>query len=195
IDGGEVVTEVYPGPLGVGEQATFTFDTTVDIGEPGTYEIFATTVLAGDSDSENDSTLEVIANLNCIPEGSDCGSFGDGISDFYLEEIENENIPCAGGYNDYIGFYAELDRVQGTYTVTVSSRYASGSDEKLSMWIDFNDNGTFETSERVISAEVIPTSNENHSFDFSIPADAPLGEHVLRVRAGDTSFDGDLNDP
>src|SRR5690606_4137732 len=49
--------------------------------------------------------------------------------------------------------------------------------------------------ERVKSAEVIPTSNENQSFDFSIPADAPLGEHVLRVRAGDTSFDGGLKDP
>ena len=195
IDGGELVTEVYPGPLGVGEQVSFTFDTTVDIAEPGTYEIFATTVMEGDSDTTNDSTFEVIANLSCIPEGSDCGSFGDGIADFYLEEIVNENIPCAGGYNDYIGFYAELDRVQGTYTVTISSRYASGSDEKFSMWIDFNDNGTFEASEIVISEEIIPSSNKNHSYDFTIPADAPLGEHVLRVRAGDTSFDGELNDP
>ncbi|MEO2128500.1 MAG: T9SS type A sorting domain-containing protein, partial [Christiangramia sp.] len=28
-----------------------------------------------------------------------------------------------------------------------------------------------------------------------IPNDAPLGQHLLRIRAGDTRYEGDLNDP
>lgn len=196
INGGQVITETFPGPLGVGEMVSFSFETPVDISDPGSYEIFATTALEGDVDPENDAVTEVIANLSCIPEGSDCGGFGDGIADFYLGEIVNENIPCvATGYNDYIGFYTELDRAQGTYTVTLSVNYASGDDEKFSMWIDFNDNGAFDTEEIVISEAVIPSALENHSYEFTIPADAPLGEHLLRVRAGDTSFSGELNDP
>ena len=99
-------SEVYEGTLDVGEEVTFTFDTPVDLSNPGTYEIVVTTALEGDSLPENDAATGFIASLNCIPEGSECG-LGDRISDFYLEDIINENIPCLFGYNDYIGYYTE----------------------------------------------------------------------------------------
>ncbi len=194
IDGGTRINEVYEGTVEVGEQVSYTFQAQADISSPGVYRFFATTNLPQDADTSNDSAESIIANLNCIPEGSDC-SFGDGISDFYLEDIRNENIPCSTGYIDFIGFSTELDRTVGTYVVGVASRYASEEDEKFSMWIDFNDNGSFDDDEMVIDSEVIPSQNEVHSFEFSIPANAPLGEHILRIRAGDTSYEGDLNDP
>jgi hypothetical protein len=63
------------------------------------------------------------------------------------------------------------------------------------LWIDLNDDAVFGDEERVITSEVIPTAGEWYSFDFSIPEDAPLGQHLLRIRAGDVDFDGDLNNP
>lgn len=194
LDGANLVTELYEGSLETGEEASYTFNSVVDISSPGTYEIYATTNLEGDSDTDNNATTETIANLNCIPEGSNCGA-GDGITHFYLEDIRNENIPCGTGYNDFIGYSTELDRSRGTFSVTVRTRYAEGTDEKFSIWIDFNDNGSFEESELLISSEVIPSANTDHTYQFSLPLDVELGEHLMRVRAGDTSFEGDLNDP
>lgn len=194
VDGGAPINEVYEGTVEVGEQVSYTFNTPVNISNPGTYTFFATTNLEGDANPENDGITEVIANLNCIPKGSDC-SFGDGISHFYLEEIINENIPCGNGYADYIGYSAELDRAKGSYSVTVRSRFAEGDVEKFSMWIDLNDDGAFDEDEIVLSEEIIPSKNTDHSYEFTLPLNAALGEHILRVRAGDTSFEGDLNDP
>jgi hypothetical protein len=194
INEGSAVTEVYNGTLEVGEQVSYTFNNGADISVPGAYNFYAETNLEGDADAANDGTEKVIANLSCIPEGSDC-SFGDGISHFYLQEIINENIPCGDGYDDFIGYSAQLDRSVGTFTVSVRSRFAEGEDEKFSMWIDLNDNGSFDESELLIDSAVIPTEDEVHSYEFSIPEDANLGEHILRIRAGDTSFSGDLNDP
>jgi len=46
-----------------------------------------------------------------------------------------------------------------------------------------------------VNKAVVPTANELHSYPFTLPADAPLGQHILRVRIGDTRFPGDLNNP
>lgn len=194
VNDGPMVTETYSGTVGVGERITYSFSTYADISIPGAYSIYAETDLEGDANPDNDGISEFIANLDCIPEGSDC-SFGDGISHFYLGEIINENIPCGSGYDDFIGYSTELDRSAGTFTVSVRTRYASGDDEQFSMWIDFNDNGAFEPDEILLRSQVIPTEDEVHTYEFTIPTDASLGEHILRVRAGDTSYEGNLNDP
>ncbi|MFD2517169.1 GEVED domain-containing protein [Salinimicrobium flavum] len=191
LDEGETVTETFTGTIGVQEQISYTFGRLVDLSAPKVYQLFATTNLPDDSNPENDSTEKTIANLNCIPEGSEC-FLGDGIRDFYLEDIGNENIFCTNGYNDFLSYSTLLDRSKGTFQVGVSTGF---SGNQFSLWIDFNDNGAFEEEERLITSEVIPSAGTIHTFQFSIPEDAPLGEHILRVRAGDTSFAGDLNNP
>lgn len=194
VDGGELVVETYNEVLEVGEQVAYTFDGAVDLQRPGVYEFFATTLLEDDVNPENDSADKLVAQLNCLPDGSDC-AFGDGIFSFYLEEIQNDNVYCTNGYYDFIGLYTRLDRSQREYTVGVATHFAERDHEQFSLWIDFNDNAVFEDEERLISSAVIPTARQVYSYDFTIPEDAPLGEHLLRVRGGDTSYGGDLNDP
>lgn len=188
------VNEVFEGLLPVGENATYTFNKTADLSASGRYRITSSTNLEGDFNPLNDSKVKSVANLNCIPEDSDC-SFGDGISYFELGDILNERIPCGNGYIDFVGYDTDLDRSKRTFTLRVQTYYASGDDEKLSMWIDLNDNGVFDDSELLISSEVIPTADEWYEYEFELPADASLGQHLLRLRAGDTSFKGDLDDP
>ena len=67
----------------------------------------------------------------------------------------------------------------------------------MSIWIDFNDNTIFENDELIISQQVLTDENTNLSIIFTIPADASLGSHTMRVRAGDTvnNEGADLNDP
>jgi len=195
VENNREVNEVFAGTIPVGENAVYTFSQSANLSNFGRYLIFAETNLEDDQDNTNNSKTKSVANLNCIPVGSDCTSFGDGLSYFELGDILNERIPCTSGYADFIGFSTDLDRSVGTYTVTVKTLFDNPQDEKFSMWIDLNDNGAFDDSERVISAENIPAANTAFSFDFNLPNDAPLGQHLLRVRAGDTSFGGDLNNP
>jgi len=188
------VREVFNGTLEVGGLEVYSFNQTADISPSGSYRITAGTRLENDFEPGNDTSVRSVANLDCIPEGSDC-SFGDGISFFELEDVLNERIPCGNGYADFIGSTATLDRAQSEFTVSVQSYFADEDAEQFSMWIDFNDDAVFSDDERVITSEVIPTENTWHSYNFNIPEDAPLGQHLMRIRGGDTSFDGDLNNP
>ncbi len=188
------VNEVYGDILPVGGSVVYTFNEAANLDPFGRYKITARTMLEEDFDPTNDSETKSVANLNCIPEGSDC-SFGDGISYFELGDILNERIPCGDGYIDFISASTDLDRAEGNFTVTVQSYFGEEDFEKFSMWIDLDDNGVFDDDERVITSEVIAAPNTPYDFDFSIPNDAPLGQHLLRIRAGDTRYEGDLNDP
>lgn len=188
------VIETFNRVLEVGEDAVYTFDKTADLSPFGRYTIEARTRLENDFDPTNDTETISVANLNCIPEGSDC-SQGDGIFYFALEDILNERIPCTIGYLDFSASATDLDRSQGNYSVTVQTNFASGEREKFSLWIDFNDNAVFEDEERLITSEVIPQANTSFTYDFTIPGDANLGQHLLRIRAGDTDFSGDVDDP
>ncbi len=189
-----VVTETYEEVIEVGEEAVYSFDQTANLAASGRYNMMARTNLEEDFDPTNDSETTAIAHLDCIPNGSDC-SAGDGIFYFELGEFLNERIPCTTGYIDFTGGTTDLDRADGNFTVTVKTNFAEDDVEKFSLWIDFNDNAVFEDDERLITSEVIPEAGPAFSYDFSIPADANLGQHLLRIRAGDTSFSGDLNDP
>ena len=97
------VNEVYNGTIPVGQNVVYTFSQTANLSSFGRYMIKAQTNLAADNNKQNDGTSKSVANLNCIPTGSDC-SLGDGISYFELGDILNKRIPCGDGYIDYIGF-------------------------------------------------------------------------------------------
>ncbi len=192
VNGGDVVTETVTEVLEIGAQITYTFNSSYDFSANGKYTIEASTFLEDDSDTNNDGVIETVAQLNCIPVGSSC-AFGDGINSFYLEDIVNENIYCDDGYNNFLGISTRLDVNRETFSVGVRS----SSSNEFSMWIDFNDNAVFEPEEQLVRSGDITSSSAVTVFEFSLPENAPLGEHILRARAGDVSsrYEGELNDP
>lgn len=190
INGGELITETFDEILDVREEAPFIFNQEYDFSEPTTYQIFATTQLEDDANPDNDFAEKFIANMDCIPEGSSC-AFGDGIFDFYLEDIVNENIYCTNGYYNFLDISTRLDRSKEVFQVGVSSHARN----QFSLWIDFNDNAVFEPEEQLINSAVVSATGFVEFFEFTLPDDAPLGQHIMRARAGDTKYDGDLNNP
>ncbi|MCC8359311.1 GEVED domain-containing protein [Salinimicrobium sediminilitoris] len=192
VNGGDVVTETVTEVLEIGAQITYTFNSTYDFSANGKYTIEASTFLEDDSDTNNDGVIETVAQLNCIPVGSSC-AFGDGINSFYLEDIVNENIYCDDGYNNFLGISTRLDVNREIFSVGVRS----SSSNEFSMWIDFNDNAVFEPEEQLVRSGDITSSSTVTVFEFTLPENAPLGEHILRARAGDVSsrYEGELNDP
>jgi len=192
VNGGTEVNEVIPGPIAIGESVVYTFSQTADLSDFGTYNFVLTVSQPGDTDiSNNTLTVEVIKNI-CAPT-SDC-SFGDNIISFQLSNLSNTGIACDTGYEDFTNLSASLE-IGTDYDVTVQSGFASGEVEKFSLWIDFDDSNTFDLSERLVTDGVITATDTDFAFPITIPADAPLGDHLMRARVGDTSFGGNLNDP
>lgn len=84
-----------------------------------------------------------------------------------------------GGYGDYTNKVANVSR--GVInTLVISAGFKSTAyDEYWAVYIDYNQNGTFDDGERVASGN--STSADNLSADITIPADAKLGNTRMRI--------------
>ncbi len=191
IDALPAITETVTETIDAGETLEYTFTQTGDFSELGSYTLSATTLLANDSDTSNDEITLTINNTACQPE-SDCTE-GDGLTKFVLAEINLPNIVCVGnGYIDNTMHAATLDASIGNYSAVIRSGFAN---QQFSAWIDYNDNGVFEPSEQIFQSVVVATANSDVNVPFTIPSDAPNGDHLMRVRGKWASGSGTLNDP
>ena len=73
---------------------------------------------------------------------------------------------------------------QGVET-NVSISFATGFTYNTNIWIDFNDNLVFEASELVFQGESTNANPTILDATFTMPADAALGEHRMRIGTAD----------
>ncbi len=199
LNDGNTVNEVFEGTLLPQEEVTYTFATMVDAKGIGDFKFTLGTALNLDENSENDTIERIVKRIFCKPT-SNCKQSGDGITSFKLSNVYNPNIPCTNGYEDFTdNFKINLSRSIGTYVLRVRSGFADNEgSERISLWIDFNDDRVFENSELLIDNQIIEKRNADQDFSFSIPKDAPLQKHLLRIRGGDVSGNNKgalLNEP
>jgi hypothetical protein len=176
INGGAPVVENVASTLNAGATMTYSFTTPGDFSTLGSYSMMSYTSLAGDGDNLNDTVYKNIEHTNCAPSGN-C-SFGDGLTLFQLGSISNSSGCSNGGYEDYTAQSTDL-AVGQAHDVTVTSGWPT---QYISMWIDYNDNFSFEASEMVVNGF---QSNLGATTNFSIAAAEPLGAHLLRIKSGD----------
>ncbi len=204
-DGGTPVVENYSGTISAGTTVSYSFSATADLSASGNHTIVARTNLAGDTNPGNDEYTKTVFNgvLYCQPTAT-AGCNIDGIKKFILNTIDADdggngcNTEPAGGPEGYADrTNMSTDLIEGTdYTLQAQMNWSSGVGvEALSVWIDFDDSGTFEASERLISGEFFTVANALQDFTLSIPAGATVGTHRLRAKAMDTSASGDILDP
>ena len=176
-----IITEQIPGPLASNSTISHTFSQTGDFSNFGTYSLLAYTSLPDDSDISNDTTSKIIENNICQPEAN-CNE-GDGFYLFNLRTIDNATSCSANGYGDYLDMMVELE-TQEVYLLTVTAHYG---DQNIKLWIDFNDNFLFEDEEVLVDDWVIASGqsggNYTETIDIEIPADANLGEHLMRAKS------------
>lgn len=86
-------------------------------------------------------------------------------------------------------------------TITTSGLSYVGDDgEHVKIWIDFNDNLSFEPEELVYDAPALFTSSGPLNYMITVPADAKKGDHRMRVRLiyegvyNETAFTGCSNE-
>jgi len=109
----------------------------------------------------------------------------DGLTNF------NNSSGCdASSYTDYSGSFS-VSQVPGGW---VNFGFTSfGYDFNYVGWIDFDDDGTFESSEIVVWLEY-SSSDYYASTGFTVPSDAPLGSHRMRIR-GEYMYNDMQGDP
>ncbi len=208
IDGGTPVQEMYSGTIVAGTTESFTFGTQADLSVPGTYVINATTLLAGDTNTANDADTKTVENgvLVCEPTAL-LGCNLDGIKMFVLNTItaddggngcNTEPASSPAGYADRTDMSTPLSNETGSNVYTLQSQHnwdQGAGVEAISVWIDFDDSGTFEVSERLISGEFYNSFGELEDFTLTVPVGAAAGTHRLRAKSIDTSAGGDVLDP
>ncbi|MCB2219725.1 MAG: PKD domain-containing protein [Bacteroidetes bacterium] len=125
----------------------------------------------------------------CIPTYSTGTSDGDYISLVQLGDINNATGASASPFYTYYNSLSTNLTQGDNYTVTVSAGSFTSSNN-ITVWIDFNNDGTFETSERLgnVTLGAMPATG---AIDFTVPVGAAIGITRMRVREvwNNTSFD------
>ncbi|RBW58201.1 hypothetical protein DS884_10095 [Tenacibaculum sp. E3R01] len=84
-----------------------------------------------------------------------------------------------GGYADFTNQVATIT-AGSTNDLTISAAFSGSSyKEYFSVWIDYNQNGSFEDNERVVNTST--TSNTNIVTGIKVPGDVKLGSTRMRV--------------
>lgn len=117
----------------------------------------------------------------CMPvhsgESASYGQFIDGVE---LGTIANTSTGVAPGaaYTDYFGQFSTVLPRNSQQLLRVNN----GTDypELYAAWIDWDQSGTFEESEKL--GELANNGSENYTFPFSVPTTATLGTTRMRVR-------------
>jgi hypothetical protein len=184
VNGGTPVQETYSGSIASGASATFTFSATADLSALGSYTLVAGTEAVGDGDMSNDDFTKVVYNNICQPV-SDCAGYNDGV--IQLQLADQDLQPACGtmpeGYSNEPGIVFNFVMGDNPFVSSLEMGYDNSD---FAIWIDFNDNYTFETSERIATGAV-PDAETNFPFtvDLASMTGVTLGMHIMRVRGTD----------
>ncbi|MFT5249297.1 MAG: hypothetical protein ACI93P_001023 [bacterium] len=182
LNGGTAEVENYAGTIAAGATESYTFAAQGDFSAPGNHTIVARTNLTGDSNPGNDETTKTVFNgtVYCDP-AEDC-SFGDGFTNVTVSDLDNDS-GCEG-YADFTSMITALEP-GNTYDFTVTTGYG---DQNVRVWIDFNDDGTFDNSETVVPNFVIAPGSAAGTYTetatLTIPGSVSSGmQHRMRVKS------------
>ena len=182
LNGGTAEVENYSGTIAAGATELYTFSAQADLSAAGNHVIVARTNLAGDTNPSNDETTKTVLNgtVYCEPSG-DC-SFGDGFTNVTVSDLDNDS--ACEGYADFTAMVATLEP-GNSYDFTVTTGYG---DQNVRVWIDFNDDGTFDNSETVVPNFVIAPGEAAGTYTetatLTIPASVASGsQHRMRVKS------------
>ncbi|WP_144281740.1 GEVED domain-containing protein [Chryseobacterium echinoideorum] len=156
------------------------------------YRCVVTCTNGGSTQTSNIVTVGLNTGAQCLNYCTpiyvyNCGS-GDDLNSFVItgvggSTISDLNTGCNGAYYDRTTAFTPVDLLPAqSYPVQINTTYSSPATEKASIWIDFNDNGVFEASEKLLTDLPLQQSPAFATANIAIPSTAPVGVHRMRVR-------------
>lgn len=156
------------------------------------YRCLVTCSNSGLSNYSNPVFVSMSSICYCIPTTSNINA-SDIVSKVSITNSIFNNVNQVSGYNattSYDLYYSPVIDIQrGSSTNKLSITFGSDPNQWSAAWIDFNQNGTFESSENVALAASSSGSSSTVVYTFSVPVSATLGQTRLRVRgASDNAY-------
>ncbi len=150
----------------------------------GQYSVTLTATNAQGSDAEVKTNYIIVAQATgpCTPSISNaCDEF---IQNVTLNTINNTTACSTGGYASYTTTNTSLAK-GSAYTVTVTPAVGANigqayTNDEIAVWIDFNNDFIFSTSERV--GYVLVAAGWINQFNFTVPTSATTGAVRMRAR-------------
>lgn len=121
-----------------------------------------------------------ITNCYCIPPPSDCSNSTQ-ITNVLINTLNNASLCSPNGYIDYSGSVPTVSlNIAQTYSIAI--KVGDDFNNFASVWIDFNQNGSFDTTEYCNIGSVSGLGDSTISGPIVIPSNALLGNTRMRVR-------------
>jgi hypothetical protein len=140
------------------------------------------------------STAAKFQTGHCRPISSNGCTDGDVIGQVILNTLDNNtgtaNCPQPASSTHYTIFPAtgNLTTTLNAGTTYPCTVFVGQYTESVAVWIDFNDNLVYETSERIgfatgiLGSGVVGQLGSSATFPVSLPCNPPVGDHRMRVR-------------
>lgn len=130
------------------------------------------------------SNISIFSNAafaQCAPSYFNPCSNGGFINNFSFNTLSKKNSGCNGNANNYIYDLSTTTSVEigGAYSISMQS--GPTNPQGFGVWIDYNNNSSFEISEFVYASPNYST--DIFSAYISIPTTASAGTRKLRVRS------------
>jgi bacillolysin len=133
--------------------------------------------------SSASNAVSVTTLASTTPPVTYCASKGNSVADEWIDYVALNGMTNATGANaGYGNFTTKVAPLPyGDSTITLSAGFRSTAyTEFWAVWIDFNKNGTFETSEKVESGS--SSSSANLTGTITVPTTALAGTTRMRVQ-------------
>ena len=147
-------------------------------------------IVKGDCGTSQTSAVSGVFLVYCTPQiSSSLSYYITNVTTTICETNFNNNsgVP-ATSYTDYSTTKSASQTQGNPVNISITSNWDSYC---YSIWIDFNDDGTFAPSEKVVSKSNFTLTL---STGFNVPVDAKPGPHRMRIR-GSQGITGIPNDP
>lgn len=153
----------------------------------GTYYVKVTPYnVVGDAVGCTESSFTTCVVCYCDPIYTTGKIYGDLISDIQILGTTLSNNTGTSPVNPAFSYFTGMPNYTATLqagnTYTVSVTVGSFGGQNVAVWIDYNDNGTFETSERVGYTTASIAGNGSATFQIVVACNPALGSHRMRVR-------------
>jgi len=174
-------------PLAYGQSTEVTLPVTADLSSIGDYAFQACTFLDGDMNPDNDCETKMVTCCEpylCIDGlySSGC-SFGDGLVYWDFGNINIPLIECANGDpHDWYHDFTDMEHLLTARSVNFLTVKAGYDENYFDVWIDFNDDLYYDSTELILDDAYCALANTDYQFQVSIPDSVQMGEHLMRYR-------------
>jgi hypothetical protein len=144
-----------------------------------------TTTNGGCTPSTDDVVITTVTGSGCLTYCTPTYTSGPGTTDqitnVTLGTLNNTSGASASPFYSFFNSVTKPDLSPST-TVSISVTMGSDANQYAAVWIDFNQNGTFETGEGFVSGNA--GASGTATINISVPAGALTGNTRMRVRGG-----------